>query len=211
MTTRHEFLEALHETLKPRGYLEIGVQTGASLRLASCPALGIDPKPLLRHQLPPSTVVVPCESDHFFTAPPAQQLASGMPQPLDLVFVDGLHLHEQALRDFANAARWANPRTVIVFDDVLPRNQQEAGRTPLPGDWTGDVWKVHHMLAAACPELRLTLVDVEPTGILLVEGASLLPAEWMLAGGLAGDVVPADILQRTHAVSAEVALKLVTS
>lgn len=208
---RYQFLAALHEHLKPRGYLEVGVQTGASLRLASCPALGIDPRPVLRYELPASTVVAPFESDAFFALPRAQQLHLGMPQPLDLAFIDGMHLWEFALRDFRNVESWSHPDTVVVFDDVLPRNQHEASRAPLPGDWTGDVWRVTDIIASLSPSVRFALVDTQPTGLLLVWGLS--PGrDWSgFVPTLHGQEVPADVLDRTLAVSAETALAAVAT
>ena len=47
---------------------------------------------------------------------------------LDLVFVDGMHLFEFALRDFMNVERHADWWSVIVFDDILPRDVDEAAR-----------------------------------------------------------------------------------
>lgn len=38
------YLEQLHQTLKPKVYLEIGTETGASLSLANCISIAIDPK-----------------------------------------------------------------------------------------------------------------------------------------------------------------------
>ncbi len=222
---RHQFLAELHRILNPRGYVEIGVQTGASLRLASCPALGIDPNPVVAYPLPSTTVIVAETSDEFFARTRSAQWMSGLPQPVDLAFIDGLHLHEQALRDFYHVEGWVNTMSRkrpgwIVFDDVLPRNQEEAGRMPLPGDWTGDVWKVPDVLATEYPYRRQILVDVEPTGVLLVEvKATTLRSwgtSWMPNGPFGGDYrsshpdeVPAEVLARTHAVAPEVALAAV--
>jgi hypothetical protein len=61
-------------------------------------------------------------------------------------------------------------RTVAVFDDVLPYSPDIAGREPLPGDWTGDVWKIHEILTQNRPDLSLIMVDVAPTGLLVVLG-----------------------------------------
>ena len=133
MTTRHEFLAMLHANLKPRGYLEIGVLFGDSLRLAQCPAIGIDPDPRIRYHL--SSQVYATTSDDFFSVDHTRELLTF---DIDLAFIDGEHLYEYALRDFMNIERYSNPRTVIVFDDVLPRNQAEAAREQCPGDWTGD-------------------------------------------------------------------------
>ncbi|HID22999.1 MAG TPA: class I SAM-dependent methyltransferase, partial [Planctomycetaceae bacterium] len=38
-------LKRIHHRLKPRHYFEIGVRSGASLRLAACPAVAVDPEP----------------------------------------------------------------------------------------------------------------------------------------------------------------------
>lgn len=161
--TRHQFLAQLHKLLQPRGYLEIGVHQGDSLVLAECPALGVDPNPVLRRHLRPNERVAMGTSDHVFAN--ADQEALGT---IDLAFIDGMHLFEFALRDFMGVEQWANSRTVVVFDDVLPRNQAEAAREQCPGDWTGDVWKVTNILHSYRPDLKLELVDTQPTGLLVV-------------------------------------------
>lgn len=161
--TRYGLLDFLHVRLRPRGYLEIGVQHGDSLRLARCPAIGIDPYPLTT-LYPNSTVVHTVTSDEFFAnhEPPL------ISHPIDLAFIDGMHLFEYALRDFMNIEKWANQRTVVVFDDVLPYTQEMASREQCPGDWTGDVWKVFAILGSVRPDLTMVLADTFPTGALLV-------------------------------------------
>jgi len=177
MVTRHELLEALHNILEPRGYLEIGVMHGDSLRLAQCRAYGIDPHPMpYGHFDGNQFTFVRQTSDEFF-AHGVERVVDG---PIDLVFIDGMHLYEFALRDFANVERYlANEKTVVVFDDVLPRNQEEAKREQCPGDWTGDVWKVFYILKDRRPDLHIQLVDTQPTGTLVV--SSLTPGSTQLA------------------------------
>lgn len=160
--TRHQFLAELHKILNPRGYLEIGVHQGDSLALAQCPALGVDPEPVLRRHLRPNERVARGTSDHVFAN--ANEEALGI---IDLAFIDGMHLFEFALRDFMGVEQWGNSQTVVVFDDVLPRNQVEATRVQCPGDWTGDVWKVVNILQMYRPFLELRLVDTAPTGALV--------------------------------------------
>jgi len=169
--TKHEFLAALHALLQPRGYLEIGVQTGASLSLASCPAIGIDPYPLVQAQ--GQQQIFPMTSDDFFFSDnQVRQILADFP-PIDLVFIDGMHLFEFALRDYLNVERYANPKTVIVFDDVLPYNEAIAEREQPPGDWTGDVWKVVEILSDLRFDLEHRLVDVWSTGAFVVWNAGL--------------------------------------
>ena len=42
----YQFLRRIHVETRPNSYLEIGVETGATLNLATCPAVGVDPAPL---------------------------------------------------------------------------------------------------------------------------------------------------------------------
>lgn len=202
MTTRHEFLAQLHDTLKPRGYLEIGVQYGTSLALAKCPAIGIDPAPMLQGHVKDTQLFI-MTSDDFFQNNPLDE-----EETIDLAFIDGMHLFEYALRDFENIERYANPRTVVVFDDVLPRNQHEAAREQCPGDWTGDVWKVPRMIENF-RELEVYLVDTEPTGTAVVYGFGQEKDLFSISAHLGGlgleawESVPDDVINRVEAVSPE--------
>jgi hypothetical protein len=188
-TPRHDFLHELHKLLRPATYLEIGVQTGRSLAQAIPPtfAIGVDPEPRVSVPIPVAHQIFPITSDRFFEELSASPGAKLGLTPVDLAFIDGMHLVEYALRDFIGVERHARPdgRTVAVFDDVLPYRADIAGRTPLPGDWTGDVWKILQVFGLAKPpggyrpDLTLILVDVAPTGALVVLG--LDPASTVLA------------------------------
>ena len=215
MVTRHEFLAELHALLRPRGYLEVGVQHGYSLQLARCRAVGIDPAPQLHTPLGLNASIEQCTSDEFFGgANSALALGAKLPFPaLDLAFIDGMHLYEFALRDFIGVERLAHPGTVTVFDDVLPRNQHEAARVQCPGDWTGDVWRVEPILRAWRPDLRIALVDTQPTGVMVVYGldptSTVLSDEYeeILRHWPLEDVpVPDPVLHRHHAIPAAEAL-----
>jgi len=87
---KHELLAILHKVLQPDFYLEIGVQTGKSLNIADCTALGIDPMPRSNIKLKPHAKVLRMTSDEFFANHAEDMLH---PSP-DLVFIDGMHLFE---------------------------------------------------------------------------------------------------------------------
>src|SRR5687768_599794 len=61
-----DVLASIHDTRRPRQYLEIGVRHGRSLALARGPAVGIDPAPDIAVELPQSTRIVTATSDEFF-------------------------------------------------------------------------------------------------------------------------------------------------
>lgn len=160
--SRYSFLALLHQALQPRGYLEVGVQLGGSLALAQCPAVGIDPNPLINAV--GQQVIFTMTSDQFFSEhrPILDTLS------LDIVYLDGSHLFEDTLRDFMNVERYANRNTVVVFDDVLPYNAGIGMRAQPPGDWCGDVWKIPTILEAIRPDLNKLLVDAWPVGAYVV-------------------------------------------
>ena len=124
--TRHDLLRGLHEGLAPRTYLEIGVNEGASLSLSRTKSIGVDPDFRVRHPLSCDLDLVKAKSDEFFTRPDALAHFDGV--PVDLAFIDGMHLSEFAVRDFINVERHLAPAGVAVFDDILPRNVLEAAR-----------------------------------------------------------------------------------
>lgn len=228
--TRHEFLAKLHVTLQPRGYLEIGVFSGDSLRLVNrgTPAIGIDPDPHLHGHFPGTTQVYRMTSDQFFEdfitpeiRDPSMDLAhidNVLAGSLDLAFIDGMHLFEYALRDFMNVEQYSNPRTVVVLDDVLPRNQHEAAREQCPGDWTGDVWKVPRILQSTRGDLQMYLVNTEPTGTAVVYGLDPTSTKLQdvydqaITWGLdQWQTVPQEVLDREGAIPAEEALSRISA
>jgi hypothetical protein len=214
--TRHEFLAALHELLRPRVYLEVGVQHGTSLALAAYSerAIGIDPEPslLLQHERHGQEVYA-VTSDAFFG-----EHFEVIPEQIDLAFIDGSHLFEDALRDFMNIEQYCGPKSVVVFDDMLPYNQAIAERVQPPGDWTGDVWKVWSILYDYRGDLEIHAVDTSPTGTLVVFGFpgddvernhlikrySGIVSDWS-----EDDTVPGYVLRRDNALQPEAALALI--
>lgn len=211
MTSNYQFLAMLHRELEPRGYLEIGVRFGDSLKLAQCPAIGIDPAHQVSN-IPAGTHLYPFTSDRFFETHASVVVADF---PIDLVYIDGMHLYEYALRDFINVVKYANERTVIVFDDTHPYSQSIATREQPPGDWTGDVWKTMNIIQKLIPDLQMAEVDVSPTGAFVVWGFDhqedvpyyYPQVEHMLSPVLPDMSVPDDVLDRRHTITPEEVIK----
>jgi predicted O-methyltransferase YrrM len=197
------FLSSVHELVSPRRYLEIGVRHGTSLALTRCPAVGIDPAYSITAEISADVSLFRTTSDEYFDRP--EPLAPTGGEPFDLAFIDGMHLFEFALRDFANTERHSRPSSVVVFDDVLPRSVDEAARERHTKAWTGDVYPVIEVLARYRPEVATILVDTLPTGLMLVVG--LDPDDTVLADNYAEIMerhrhadpqpVPQELLDRT--------------
>lgn len=163
-------LEAMHHLLRPRTYLEIGVETGATLALARGAevAVGVDPVDAVDVALPAGARRYTMESDEFFARHTRASVFGDL--PLDLVFIDGMHLFEYALRDFSNVEKWSHAGTVVVLHDCLPSNPHVATRERRTKFWAGDTWKVFEVLRAARPDLRCAVVPAPPSGLLVVRG-----------------------------------------
>jgi predicted O-methyltransferase YrrM len=170
--TYREVLRRLHELARPRTYLEIGVETGATLALAHAAerAVGVDPdaSKLRRELLPACARVFHETSDAFFGARTRSRVFGA--HQVDLAFIDGMHWFEYALRDFINVESWSQPGGAIVLHDCLPVFPLTASRERRTKFWVGDVWKVVQVLREYRPELRVKIIATAPSGLCVVRG-----------------------------------------
>lgn len=165
----YELLAAIHGHLQPDTYVEIGVHEGQSLRFATSAglAIGIDPEPVLRFPMPAGVRLHRTTSDDFFANEVTDTLGD---RRVDLAFIDGLHLFEQALRDFAHVERHCDPGATVLVHDCLPLDAVTSSRDRTTMVWSGDVWKVVACLRRHRPDLTVTTVDVAPTGLAVITG-----------------------------------------
>jgi tetratricopeptide (TPR) repeat protein len=163
--TYTELLAMLHRTLSPRTYLEIGVAQGVSLKLAqaSTRVVGIDPAPQLQQIPGANTTVHTVMSDDYFSTRDVRADFGGL--PIDMAFIDGAHLFEQALKDFINVERHATPQSVILLHDTYPLTRLTAERDRRSEFWSGDVWRLVLVLKKYRPDLSFSNVGASPTGL----------------------------------------------
>jgi hypothetical protein len=161
-------LTAIHASLHPGFYLEIGVFEGETLRLAGpeCFACGVDPQPIVRFPLGPNVRLFTETSDAFFAAWPARPEIAA--RAIDFAFIDGLHSFEQTLRDFINVERHAGASTLAIIHDCVPVDAVVAERTQRSVYWTGDVWKLLPILWEHRPDLAIEVVSASPSGLVVV-------------------------------------------
>lgn len=173
-----EVLAAIHRLLAPQSYLEIGVETGATLALATTAkvAVGVDPEAVLEVALPPSARVIREESDQFFRTRGRATLFGE--RSVELVFIDGMHRFEFALRDFANSEAWSSPTGTIVLHDCVPLVRASASRVRKTRFWVGDTWKAAIALARHRPDLRIRTILTPPSGLVVIR--NLCPTSTLL-------------------------------
>jgi hypothetical protein len=177
-----QVLRRIHEHLRPRTYVEIGVDKGNTIALVGPEtfAIGIDPVPQIECPLTPRTRIFANTSDDFFAQFDLSAELGGL--PVDLAFIDGLHHFEFALRDFINIERYCTPASTILVHDCYPLDESTAGRERIYDFWSGDVWKLVVCLKRYRPDLSIHTIGTAPTGLAVIR--NLDPASTVLAARL---------------------------
>ncbi len=165
-------LSFIHESLRPKTYLEIGICNGDTLALAQPPtqAIGIDPAPRpasVRNYTAPTTIHAMTSDDFFCNVADG---AIALDSSIDLAFIDGLHHFDQALRDFISVERHCHARSVILLHDTMPVAALPASRTRLTHHWCGDVWQIVPCLRKYRPDLTIITIPTYPSGLTIVMG-----------------------------------------
>lgn len=185
-----ERIAAIHELLRPKRYLEIGVAHGRTIVLArpDTVAVGVDPEPKIEQELGPNVRIVPLPSDEFFARIDLATIFDN--GPLDLAFIDGMHNFDFALRDFIGVERLSTPGSTILIHDTYPLDGITADRDRTTVFWSGDTWRLVLALKKYRPDLSIHTIAAGPTGLTMVR--NLDPGSPVLAGRL--DAIVAEYL-----------------
>ncbi len=168
---RGTVLREIHNVLKPKLYLEIGIRDGYSLICANSKTnvIGIDPNPIIAYELSSKTKIFKETSDDFFKNHDIEQMYK---QKIDLAFIDGMHLFDFVLRDFINVEKHSRKDSVILLHDTMPIDAPSATRISTEESlnyWTGDVYKIVLILKEYRPDLKIYNFDVPKSGLCIVK------------------------------------------
>jgi len=163
-------IEMIQKFLRPRTYLEIGVETGKTLKYAAddTMAIGVDPEPAVNVPLGCLTRVYEIKSDDFFNLTDLAKEFAG--HSVELAFIDGMHLFEFALRDFINIEKYCSEDSIVLVHDCCPLDDITAARERITEFWSGDIWKLIVCLKKYRPDLRINVVETAPTGLAIITG-----------------------------------------
>ena len=123
-SSRFDIINKIIKKKKFESYLEIGCQSDVNFsKIIIKNKIGVDPQSGGTHRM---------TSDDFF-----KQNKS----PFDLIFIDGLHVYEQVLKDIENSLKVLNDNGVILIHDCLPAKIWHQTIPQTHSSWNGDVWK----------------------------------------------------------------------
>jgi hypothetical protein len=168
MFMRWDIINSLIRKFNYKTYLEIGQQKGQTFREIDITTKdGVDPKPK-------NTLGIDCKykmtSDQFFKENNRKE------KTYDIIFIDGLHIKEQVIKDVNNSLSILNEGgTIILHDckpeteyqqitssDALERKDRSLARGENSGGvWTGDVWKAFLYLRINNKNLQMYTVDTD--------------------------------------------------
>lgn len=77
----------------------------------------------------------------------------------DVVFIDGLHLSEQVIKDVYYASQLLSKNGFIVLHDCLPEKEVHQARTQQDDKWMGDVWKAQAFFVSRFRDRVCTIED----------------------------------------------------
>lgn len=164
---RWDIIQRLIEFYNYKKYLEIGIwDINANYEKIRCPyKVCVDPNPQL------GQVTFKGTSDEYFN-----QLRKDF--KYDIIFVDGLHIHEQVETDIYNSFKHLNKGGSIVVHDTLPHHEPMQSREDNGTLWTGDVWKAIAKIRMNDETIKVDTVDTDfGCTILQKEKSKLFPTK----------------------------------
>ena len=122
--SRFEIIQNIIAIKKYKNYLEIGCDKDSNFsKIKVQNKIGVDPK---------SGGTLKMTSDDFFND---NQIY------FDCIFIDGLHVYEQAKKDILNSLKFLKDNGIIILHDCLPLKIWNQIVPQIYGHWNGDVWK----------------------------------------------------------------------
>ena len=162
MTYRYDIINKIISDNNFKNYLEIGVcDPEECFNRVYCENKdSVDPGV----EFSKNPVKYPHTSDEFFNKLDNGDLDKDPNYKWDVIFIDGLHVSEQVLKDVNNSLKHLNPKGYVLLHDCNPpeifyaREDYYVNGQQRP--WNGTVWKVIYYLRA-CTDLDVCTVDTD--------------------------------------------------
>ena len=149
---RTDVIQSLIDKHGYKSYLEIGFADGENFYQIECrKKYAVDPAADMKNFTcdKQCDFFYKCTSDDFF------QINSSN---YDLIFIDGLHTHEQVKKDIDNALNILAPNGTIILHDLNPRDWYQQA---FPPQQNGDCWKAYAHLRNTRTDLEMICVNTD--------------------------------------------------
>jgi hypothetical protein len=142
---RWEVINSLIQKHDYLRYLEIGVDNPNNCfnKIIAPHKYGVDPKGGGTHRM---------TSDRFF----AENRFF-----YDIIFIDGLHIAEQVIRDVENSLCCLAQGGVILVHDLNPQTEEEQNENRTTQRWYGSTWRAWAYFRATRPDLHMQTIDTD--------------------------------------------------
>ena len=155
--TRIEIINSLIKKNGYKTYLEIGVNTPAQPGY-SHESIEVETK----HGVDPNVdTTFKMTSDNFFDQ---------NTKTYDIIFVDGLHIFDQAHRDIVNGLKFLNNGGTIAVHDCNPRREITQRPIRASSVWHGDVWKAILKLRMENPNIEIYTINADEGCAIIKKG-----------------------------------------
>jgi hypothetical protein len=168
--------EVINHIIKRYGferYLEIGISNPRwCFNMVSCREKdGVDPG--LEYEHNPANYKM--TSDEFFNSIPKDK-------QWDVIFIDGLHLAQQVIKDVYNSLDHLSPNGFIIMHDCNPpnvwRQRENYSIDGINYPWNGTTWKAYYALRITRPDLTMAVIDTDyGVGVVRRGSQMLAPAD----------------------------------
>ncbi len=162
-TYRYDLINTLIQKFGFKNYLEIGVSDPSEcFNNVICEnKMGVDPG----LEFPDNPVKYPMTSDDFFFNLEKGNLDLDSGFRWDIVFIDGLHISTQVMKDVINSLYHLNPQGYILLHDCNPETyfmqREDYYIDGQQQPWNGTVWKVIYNLRATRDDLQVCTVNTD--------------------------------------------------
>ena len=143
---RYHVINDLINRFGYKSYLEIGISVGKTWRNVECEKkVGVEPNPIVDDER-----IFIGTSDSYFAlhyTGTRDEDAPDNEERFDLIFIDGLHLADQVIRDIEHSLDRLNPGGTIVVHDCNPPTEEHGAPRPMiwrqqgHSVWCGTVWQ----------------------------------------------------------------------
>ena len=148
----------LNDKNQYKTYLEIGTAHGVNYKKINCKTkIGVEPKKF--KNLSELVGILSITSDEFFAANVLR---------FDIIFIDGLHIKEQVLKDIINSLDVLNGNGIIVCHDMLPKTKEAANpdrhvamSESKKWDWNWICYEAWLRLREKRPDLYMGVLDFD--------------------------------------------------